>query len=68
MSPEIIKGKLYNDKTDMWSLGCVIYELASFHKPFAGDGIFQVLESVKDDPAPSIKSIYSDKLNTILKM
>ena len=27
MSPEILENKRYNNKTDIWSLGCVIYEL-----------------------------------------
>lgn len=27
MSPEILENKKYNSKTDVWSLGCVIYEL-----------------------------------------
>lgn len=33
-SPEIFSGDLYDCKSDIWSLGCVIYELASGSRPF----------------------------------
>ena len=29
MSPEIIKGEKYNNKIDIWALGCIIYELCT---------------------------------------
>ena len=34
LSPEICANKPYNFKTDIWSLGCVLYEMASLKKPF----------------------------------
>lgn len=34
MSPEILKGKLYDSKTDVWALGCVLYEMCSLKKAF----------------------------------
>lgn len=34
MSPEILQDIPYNDKSDVWSLGCVLYQLITFRKPF----------------------------------
>ena len=34
MSPEQCNGQEYNEKSDIWSLGCVIYEMLAFKKPF----------------------------------
>ena len=30
MAPEVIRGKIYNNKIDIWALGCIIYELFTF--------------------------------------
>ncbi|OAF69849.1 hypothetical protein A3Q56_02399 [Intoshia linei] len=37
MSPEQIKMEPYNNKSDVWSLGCLIYELATLNHPFGGN-------------------------------
>jgi NIMA (never in mitosis gene a)-related kinase len=34
MSPEQINEANYNEKTDIWSLGCVLYEMVSLKPPF----------------------------------
>ncbi|XP_050720905.1 serine/threonine-protein kinase Nek4-like [Eriocheir sinensis] len=34
LSPEICKRRPYNHKSDMWALGCVLYELCALRQPF----------------------------------
>uniref|UniRef100_A0A1I8F5V0 non-specific serine/threonine protein kinase n=1 Tax=Macrostomum lignano TaxID=282301 RepID=A0A1I8F5V0_9PLAT len=34
VSPEIVKSEAYNNKTDIWSLGCVLYELLTLNHAF----------------------------------
>lgn len=34
MSPEIVDESNYNTKSDIWALGCLIYELSSLEPPF----------------------------------
>ena len=34
LSPEICEEKPYNDKSDVWALGCILYELCIFRHPF----------------------------------
>uniref|UniRef100_A0A8C6DGU3 Serine/threonine-protein kinase Nek8 n=1 Tax=Moschus moschiferus TaxID=68415 RepID=A0A8C6DGU3_MOSMO len=38
ISPELCEGKPYNQKSDIWALGCVLYELASLKRAFEAAG------------------------------
>jgi NIMA (never in mitosis gene a)-related kinase len=34
LSPEVCEERPYNDKSDIWSLGCILYELCALKHPF----------------------------------
>jgi len=36
LSPELCEGQAYNHKSDIWALGCVLYELTTLHHAFDG--------------------------------
>ena len=59
--------KPYNSKSDIWSLGCVLYEILTLHPPFrAGnmnDLFKRVVKGEYDDPP----SIYSRDLKRLIK-
>lgn len=55
LSPEVWNGKKYNSKTDIWSLGCILYEMCTLHKPFDGNNpteLFQAVLKGNYDPIP----------------
>ena len=66
LSPELCEEKPYNDKSDIWALGCILYELCTFKHPFnaksQGGLILKILGS---QPEP-IGSNYSKDLQNLI--
>jgi serine/threonine-protein kinase len=54
MSPEQAKAKPIDQRSDIFSFGCLLYEASTGHKPFAGDSVVDTLHKIIHDPAPAI--------------
>lgn len=68
MSPEILEKKNYSKKIDIWSLGCLLYELIYFKPPFAGKDLSSLFKNVlkkKFDKSIDKKKIIKSKYNDI---
>ena len=48
MAPEILKGEKYNNKVDIWSLGCIIHELCELTFCFDNKSIDQLVNDIKE--------------------
>ena len=63
MSPEVCENKSYTSKSDIWALGCMLYELCALRHAFDAPNILGlVLQIVKGDYAPIPTPRYSDGL------
>mgnify|MGYP000890675812 CR=1 FL=1 len=52
MPPECIRNKDSNFKSDVWALGCILYQLISGFPPFLGGSDYLIFcKSLKDDPS-----------------
>ena len=66
MSPEIWQNRPYDASSDMWSLGCMIYELATLRPPFIGDSFPSLKRAVTQGRYSPIPSKYSDALSRVI--
>jgi serine/threonine-protein kinase len=59
MSPEQAQGKTteIDQRSDIFSFGCILFEAASGKKPFEGDSVVKSLHMVIYEPAPSIADL-----------
>ena len=66
LSPELCEEKPYNNKSDIWALGCILYELCTFNHPFtAKSQASLILKILKEQPEP-IGNEYSLKLQNLI--
>uniref|UniRef100_A0A8C5R3X8 non-specific serine/threonine protein kinase n=1 Tax=Leptobrachium leishanense TaxID=445787 RepID=A0A8C5R3X8_9ANUR len=67
MSPETFSNSGYNAKSDVWSLGCILYEICSFRYAFEASNWIKLVSLIVEGPTPSLPSRYSSELNDILQ-
>jgi hypothetical protein len=68
MSPEIMNNKKYNSKTDIWSLGCILYELICLKLPFEGKSMKQLCQNIlHGSPIITPSTQYSLLLRELVK-
>ncbi len=64
MSPEQIEGKKLDQRADIYSLGCTIFETLTGRPPFVGDNAFQTFEMHQSAPVPDLCDFLGDS-NTV---
>ena len=66
-APEILIQKQYSHSCDIWSLGCIIYEMATLYLPFYGDNIESLYNNIIFNKYKPIPDFYSNNLKSIIK-
>ncbi|THG95292.1 hypothetical protein EW026_g6334 [Hermanssonia centrifuga] len=68
MSPELMQEKAYDSKSDIWSLGCLIYELCALRPPFHEAKTHAELSIlIRNGRIPPLPKGYSPTLSSVIK-
>jgi actin-related protein len=68
MSPEIFENKKYNSKSDIWSLGCILFEIMALKVPFNGNNMRQLsMNIISCNLQCPIPSLYSAPLRELVR-
>jgi NIMA (never in mitosis gene a)-related kinase 1/4/5 len=67
-SPEVWKDKPYELKSDIWSFGCILYELCALKPPFTANSMEGLFRKVMKGNYPKIPANYSERLSKVIDM
>ena len=67
MAPEILEGKEYSNKCDLWSIGVIIYQLAFNELPFEGTTQVVLLKNILEKKPEDFKKTKNENLNKLIR-
>jgi len=67
-SPEVWENEPYDSKSDIWSLGCVTYEMITLHPPFRAEDMDGLYNKVIKGEYPKISNKYSNDIAQMIDL
>mmetsp|Transcript_72327 Transcript_72327/g.159737 ORF Transcript_72327/g.159737 Transcript_72327/m.159737 type:complete len:560 (+) Transcript_72327:53-1732(+) len=67
LSPEVCQEKPYAWPSDMWSMGCILYEMCALQVPFDAHSISGLVQKICYGPLPIVPDSYSDFLRRLCR-
>ncbi|KPI84204.1 putative NIMA-related kinase [Leptomonas seymouri] len=65
-SPELCLNKPYNNKSDVWALGCILYEMTTLNHAFDGKNMKALVQKILKGVYPPIHPMYSSNLSRLI--
>ncbi|KAM4586922.1 uncharacterized protein V3H82_005670 [Fundulus diaphanus] len=66
LPPEVFTGGMYNEKSDIWSLGCILYELCTHKQVFSADTTIKLIPKIIGGDYPRLPPRFSFELCDLL--
>jgi serine/threonine protein kinase len=67
MSPEQLRAQETDERTDIWALGVVLYEMLTGRQPFTGASVSDTIAAILNQPAPALPGIPAEFETVIFK-
>ncbi|AET40018.1 serine/threonine protein kinase KIN3 Ecym_5252 [Eremothecium cymbalariae DBVPG len=67
MSPEVLMDQPYSPLSDIWSLGCVIYEMCALQVPFQAKNFMELQTKIKQGYVEPLPDHYSSELQDVIE-
>ncbi|RLN59537.1 hypothetical protein BBJ28_00021040 [Nothophytophthora sp. Chile5] len=67
MSPEMVNEMTYDDRSDIWALGCLLYEMATLGPPFDATNQLALAKKINAGKFTRIPSQYSEGLFQVIR-
>ncbi|KAK6993721.1 serine/threonine-protein kinase Nek4 [Biomphalaria glabrata] len=67
MSPELFSNKPYNDKSDVWALGCCVYEMTTLKHAFNAKDMNSLVYKILKGKTPPMPRQYSEDLLSLMR-
>jgi serine/threonine protein kinase len=67
MSPEVCENKPYGFKSDIWALGCVLYELCVLKHAFDANNLLGLVWKIVQEKYEEIPEVYSEDLRGLIR-
>lgn len=66
LSPELCSGMPYNQKSDIWALGCVLYEMVTLKRAFEASNLHALIIKIVGGTFEPIADVYSEDLRMLI--
>ena len=67
LAPELWRRQKYSKKADVWAMGILLYEMMALKRPFVGQGMRALMDSVLSGKMPPLPEKFSPELQGIVK-
>ena len=67
LSPELVENSAYNEKTDIWSLGVILYEITALRCPFRSRTLLGLARAIKQGTYEALPDHYSPNIGRCIR-
>lgn len=66
MPPELISEHKYDQSSDLWSVGCLLFELCTLNRPFEASVFYELKNKILSTSPTQIPNMYSEQLTNLI--